>query len=111
MADINFYNPTDIGTTILGVSQIDKLMPFKSVQGVYITNPFVNVYSCNKLVKEYTFTDGLVLSGTNEAGVEKTLTLTLNGTDFTSYKDRILVAKCTFFNEGDIEIVFKISVK
>jgi len=111
MAEIDFYNPTDAGTTVLGVTQINKLMPFKSVQGVYITNPFVKVYNCDKLVKEYTLADGLVLNGTNEVGTEKTLTLTLNGTDFVNYKGRFLDAKCSFFVDGDIEIIFKISVK
>tara|TARA_R110002020_G_scaffold19955_2_gene68380 strand:- start:250 stop:585 length:336 start_codon:yes stop_codon:yes gene_type:complete len=111
MAEIDFYNPTDAGTTVLGVTQINKLMPFKSVQGVYITNPFVKVYNCDKLVKEYTLADGLVLSGTNEVGTEKTLTLTLNGTDFVGYEGRFLDAKCSFFVNGDIEIIFKISVK
>ena len=111
MAEIDFYNPTDAGTTVLGVTQINKLMNFKSVNGVYITEPFVKVYNCDKFIKEYTLADGLVLSGTNEVGTEKTLTLTLNGSDFTEDKGRSLNAKCSFFVVGDIEIVFKISIK
>tara|TARA_R110000823_G_scaffold206812_1_gene337499 strand:+ start:588 stop:923 length:336 start_codon:yes stop_codon:yes gene_type:complete len=111
MAEIDFYNPTDAGTTVLGVTQINKMMKFKSLNGVYITEPFVKVYNCEKLVKTYTFTDGLVLEGVNVAGTEKILTLTLNGTDFVNDKGRTLNAKCSFFVDGDIEIVFNISVK
>ena len=111
MAEIEFYNPTDAGTTILGSTQINKLMPFKSINGVFITNPFVKVYNCGTLVKEYTLSDGLVLEGVNEAGTEKTLTLTLNGSDFDNNTGRVLNARCSFFVEGDIEIIFKISIK
>jgi len=111
MSAIEFYNPSDIGTTILGVTQINKLMPFTSVNGVFISNPLIKIYNCNQLIKEYSLTDGLVLTGDNTNGVSKTLTLTLNGTDFISYKDRKIVAKCSFFGVGDIEIIFKISVK
>jgi hypothetical protein len=111
MAEIDFYQPTSIGVTEIGATQINKLMPFKSTNGVFIPNSVVNVFFCKKLVKTYTIGDGLELTGTNTAGTEKTLTLTLNGTDFAGYKGSLLDAECTFFNEGDIEIIFKISVK
>ena len=111
MAQIDFYQPTNIGVTEIGVTQINKLMPFKTTNGVFIAGSVVNVYFCKKLVKSYTIGDGLDLSGDNTLGVEKTLTLTLNGTDFAGYQDALLDAECTFFNEGDIEIIFKISVK
>ena len=111
MAQIDFYQPTSIGVTEIGATQINKLMPFKTTNGVFIAGSVVNVFYCKKLVKTYTIGDGLVLTGTNTLGIEKTLTLTLNGTDFAGYKGSLLDAECTFFNEGDIEIIFKISVK
>ena len=52
-----------------------------------------------------------MLEGVNVAGTEKILTLTLNGTDFVNDKGRTLNAKCSFFVDGDIEVVFNISVK
>ena len=111
MIKIDFYQPTNIGVTEIGVTQINKLIPFKTTNGVFIAGSVVNVYFREKLVKTYTIGDGLVLTGTNTLGNEKTLTLTLNGADFEGYKGSLLEAECTFFNEGDIEIIFKISVK
>ena len=111
MTKIDFYQPTNIGVTEIGVTQINKLIPFKTTNGVFIAGSVVNVYFCKKLVKTYTIGDGLVLTGTNTIGNEKTLTLTLNGADFEGYKGSLLEAECTFFNQGDIEIIFKISVK
>ena len=111
MAEIDFYQPTDIGTTEIGETQINKLIPFKTTNGVFISAPIVNIFYRSKLIKTYRLTEGLVLSGTNTQGNEKTLTLTLNGADFSHYKDALIDAECTFFNEGDIEITFKISVK
>jgi len=111
MTKIDFYQPTNIGVTEIGVTQINKLIPFKTPNGVFIAGSVVNVYFCKKLVKTYTIGDGLVLTGTNTIGNEKTLTLTLNGADFEGYKGSLLEAECTFFNQGDIEIIFKISVK
>lgn len=111
MTKIDFYQPTNIGVTEIGVTQINKLIPFKTTNGVFIAGSVVNVYFCKKLVKTYTIGDGLELTGTNTLGNEKTLTLTLNGADFEGYKGSLLDAECTFFNEGDIEIIFKISVK
>ena len=107
---IKFYNPKNIGTTELGITQINKIVPFKTVNGVYITNPTVTVLSCKTIVKEFTLGDGLELTGTNTQGTEKTLTLTLNGSDFTAYKKNSLDVQCTFFVEGDIEIIFKLKI-
>jgi len=111
MTKIDFYQPTNIGVTEIGVTQINKLVPFKTTNGLFIAGSVVNVYFCKKLVKTYTIGNGLELTGTNTIGNEKTLTLTLNGSDFEGYKGSLLEAECTFFNEGDIEITFKISVK
>ncbi len=108
---IKFYNPDNsIGTTDLGVTQINKLVPFKTVNGVYISNPTITVYSCKNIVKQFTLGDGLELTGTNTQGTEKTLTLTLNGPDFQAYRGNVLDVKCTFFIEGDIEIIFKLKI-
>ena len=108
---IKFYNPNEsIGTTDLGVTQINKLIPFKTTNGVYLSNPKITVYCGKKVIKEFTLSDGLVLNGTNSAGVEKTLTLTLNGPSFEEYKGHILDVQCTFFVEGDIEIIFKLKI-
>tara|TARA_R110002020_G_scaffold453632_2_gene668626 strand:- start:994 stop:1329 length:336 start_codon:yes stop_codon:yes gene_type:complete len=111
MSEIKFYNPKDIGDTILGITQIGKLIPFKTIKGVFISNPIINIYSCGKIVKDYRLGSGLILSGTNQVDSEKTLTLTLNGYDLEKYSGNILIAECSFFGEGDIEIIFKIILK
>ena len=108
---INFYNPNkSIGVTEIGATQINKLIPFKTVNGLYIPNPVIKVFLCGKLIKEYTINNGLQLTGTNQQGTEKTLTLTLNGPDYSLYKGKELEAQCTFFVLGDIEIIFKIKI-
>jgi len=107
---LNFYNPKSIGTAEIGLTQVNKLIPFKTVNGVYVTNPIVKVLSCTNVVKEYTLGNGLQLTGTNTQGTEKTLTLTLNGPDFIAYKKSSLDVQCTFFVEGDIEIIFKLKL-
>ena len=111
MAEIDFYQPTRIGTVEIGRTQINKLLPFKTTNGVFIGAPIVNVYDGNILVKQYTLGDGLTLTGTNSQGVEKTLTLEIDGTDYVSYVCTILQAECTFFNVGDVEITFKLDIK
>jgi|GEM_PF-4258772 hypothetical protein len=111
MAEIDFYKPEDIGLVEIGETQINKQIPFKTINGVFINSSIVNLYHFKKLLKTYKINDGLQLTGVNTLGSEKTLTLTLNGTDFKAYKGDFLNAECSFFNEGDIEIIFKISVK
>ena len=110
MSEIKFYNPKDIGTTELGVTQINKLLPFKTLNGVFIANPTVKILLCNNTFKVYTLGDGLELTGTNQVGIEKTLTLTLNGVDFAENKNNVLNAQCSFFVDGDVEIIFKLKL-
>ncbi|MCP4501285.1 MAG: hypothetical protein GY822_15100 [Deltaproteobacteria bacterium] len=110
MAEIKFNNPQTIGITELGVTQTNKLLPFKTLNGVFIENPTVTILLCNNIYRIYTLGDGLELSGANEIGVEKTLTLTLNGSDFAENKNNVLDGHCSFFVEGDVEIVFKLKL-
>ena len=108
---INFYNPNkSIGQTKIGVTQINKLVPFKTTNGVYLENPTIKVFNGDRLIKDFSIGDGLELTGTNAQGTEKTLTLTLNGAEFSSYRGKDLEAQCSFFVLGDIEIIFKINV-
>ena len=110
MANVSFYNPKDIGGFDLGLTQVNKLLPFKTTTGVFLDAPFVKVYKGTILLKTYTIGDGLTLTGTNEDGTEKTLTLTLNGSDFSSYQKANLKCECSFFIEGDIEIIFNLLI-
>ena len=110
MAEINFYNPKDIGTITIGVTQ-DKNLNFKSVDGIFIPNPIIRVNFCDELIKDYVLGAGLTLNGNNVQGEEKTLVYNIKGVDFANFKGSELKVFCSFFVEGDIETTFKISVK
>lgn len=93
-------------------------MPFKSLQGVFDPASVVNFYlkssGQNKrtLFKSSTIGNGLLLTGTNTAGQEKTLSLTLNGPDFSTIPaGSFLEVECSFFIAGDIEIIFEVQLK
>ena len=109
--NISFYNPKDIGYFDLGVSQINKTLPFKTTNGVFTGASFIKVYKKNIVVKEYNLSDGLTIVGSNVLGQEKTLSVVLNGADFANYKGVILEAVCSFFVEGDLEVTFSLGIK
>jgi len=109
--NISFYNIKDIGYFDLGVSQINKTLPFKTTNGVFTSNCFIKIYKKNTLIKEYTLVDGLSITGSNVLGQEKTLSVVLNGSEFSEHKGANLNAVCSFFIEGDLEITFTLGIK
>ena len=109
--NISFYNPKDIGYFDLGVTQVNKTLPFKTANGVFTDDCFVKFYKKNTIVKEYTLDDGLSISGSNVLGQEKTLSIALNGADFAEHKGANLNAVCSFFVEGDLEITFTLGIR
>ena len=108
--NIVFYNPQDLGIFDLGITQIGKVIPFKSTAGEFIAGSKVDFYRGGQFVKTYTIGSGLAISGTNTAGVEKTLSLTLQGSDFSTQGNQNLIGKCTFFTAGDIEMTFNLKI-
>ncbi len=105
-----FYNPQDLGIFDIGITQVDKVIPFKSTAGVFIAGSKVEFYRGKQLVKSYTIGSGLVISGTNTEGLVKTLSLTLQGSDFSTLGKQSLIGKCTFFTTGDIEMTFNLNI-
>lgn len=109
--NISFYNPKDLGCFDIGITQINKILPFTSVQGVFTTSAKVEFFQGSRLVRTVEYAD-MVLSGTNTQGQSKTLSLTLNGADFEDYKGAGLEAVCSsFFTVGDIEMTFTLEIK
>lgn len=110
--NIAFYDPKHIGCFDLGVTQKNKVIPFKTIEGVFLTGSKVSLNdNMGGLIKEYTLTDGLNITGTNAQGQEKTLNLVLQGSDFLKYKGMVLNADCNFFVDGDIEVQFDLQIK
>jgi hypothetical protein len=108
-----FYNPVDAGFFDLGVTQLNKLLPFASVAGVVLAAPNAKVDVLSKsgvLIKTYTEGSGFTVSGTNTPGILKSVDLILSGTDFVNWAGETLTCKCTFFTIGDIEIVFGLKI-
>jgi len=105
-----FNNPINFGVIDLSTSQVNKDLPFTSVAGVFIGAPKVDIYDGEIVIKTYLLGSGLALTGTNTIGNSKTLTVTFQGTDFSTKKNKTLIGKCTFFVAGDIEVVFNLKI-
>ena len=94
------------------------MLPFKSVEGVFSPTSFVKFYLKNthnnklSLFNEFTIGAGLNIVGDNVQGTEKTLSLMISGSDFEELPEGAnLIAECSFFIEGDIEITFQLGIK
>lgn len=110
--NIAFYNPKNIGWFDIGVTQKDKIIPFKTLAGVFIPTAYVSFFYNKVLVKTYTIDDGLTLVGSNVTAEEKTLQLRLQGEDFSKYiGSNKLLARCSFFTDGDIDIEFDLKIE
>lgn len=107
---VDFYNTKNIGTFRIGSTQVNKLVPFKTTEGVFIDSCKIEIFYNKKLIKGYVMGSGLILSGSNIQGSEKTLLWTLNGSDFSSKLELPLVGRCTFFTLGDVEVEFRLEV-
>ena len=105
-----FYNPKDAGKFDLGITQQNKKISFKSIDGVFDASAKVEFFHNSSSVHNYTIGNGLTIVGTNTQGTEKTLELVMNGSDFSAYAGQTLDVKCTFFVLGDIEVIFKLQV-
>jgi hypothetical protein len=109
--NISFVNISHLGCFDLGVTQINKIIPFSSIDGVYIPESKIVIYTGTTEIKTYTIGDGLTIVGTNVAGTSKTLQLLLQGRDFYNKQREELLARCTFFTDGDIEVEFNLQIK
>lgn len=109
--NIAFYNPKDLGGFDLGTTQINKLLRFRTLNGVFTPLARVDLYNGARLVRSYPFAE-MELTGDNVQGSEKTLILTLQGADYLEYGRRTLTGKCfSFFVEGDLEMIFQLAIK
>lgn len=109
--NISFYNPKELGRFDLGITQINKILPFTSVEGVFNNNAKIDFYSNRKLIKTISFAD-MSLIGDNTQSNSKTLSITLNGDEFKHLRGGVLRCQCiSFFVEGDIEMIFDLEIK
>jgi hypothetical protein len=110
MDHLAFYNPKDLGYFDLGVTQVNKILRFKTTNGIFTPEAKIAIYNGRNLVREYA-TD-LTLTGQNILGSEKILTLTLQGADYTQYRNAVLSGECySFFVDGDLEMIFTLEIK
>ena len=105
-----FHSPVQLGIFSLAVGQTDKLIPFKSLAGVFIAGTKVDFYLNKRLLKSYTIGDGITISGTNLTANIKTAELLIQGSDFSTCVDETLLGRCTFFDAGDVEIEFNLKI-
>ena len=108
-----FFNPPNVGNFTLASSQVGKMVSFTSIEGVFVPEPVVRIYtgdrrsSGRKLVKQYSLNQGIRLTGNNSQGFSKTLELTLQGSLVNGLKyGDTLYGECEFFGEGDVDATF-----
>jgi hypothetical protein len=107
-----FYNPQDLGLFDIGTTQINKLLRFKSTNGVFTPSARIEIHNGRTLVRDYSYPDDMLLAGDNLQGSEKILTLTLQGADYLEYRGRTLTGQCySFFIDGDLEMTFRLAIK
>jgi len=105
-----FHEPAQLGVFSLAIAQTDKAIPFESLAGVFIAGSVVNFYLGKRLVKSYTVGDGITITGTNLTANLKTATLLIQGADFLTCIGDTLLARCTFFQAGDVDIEFNLKI-
>lgn len=105
-----FYNPVSAGRYKLGLKQENKAIEFTTIDGVFIPESKIEFYLSKSLIKTSDLNNDLSIDGTNSQGSSKTLTASLNGVDFSLYKGAVLNAKCTFFIDGDVEVIFDLQI-
>lgn len=106
-----FYEPVSAGVFDLGVSQKNKAFVFKSTEGVFSSNSEVRFYYDNTLVKRLDLSEGLQITGNNVQGEEKTMTVTVDGSYFVNNRGCTIDTECSFFVDGDVEVIFKLEIK
>ena len=112
MDNLAFYNPKDLGYFDLGVTQVNKILRFKTTTGIFTPEAKIAIYNGRNLVREYVLPTDLTLTGQNILGSEKILTLTLQGADYTQYRNATLSGECySFFVDGDLEMIFTLQIK
>lgn len=112
-----FYDPKSIGQLDIALSQTDKEIKFESVQGVFLANAQVQIYTERRrqdrvIMRTYIIGDGLELTGNNIVGENKTLTLTMQGSDFSGVgRGNTAIVDCSLFTEGDVEVQYSVTVR
>ena len=112
-----FYDPQSIGQLDIALSQTDKEIKFESVQGVFLPNAQVQIYTEKRrqnrvVLRTYIIGDGLELEGNNVVGESKTLTLTMQGSDFApAGRGNTAIVDCSLFTEGDVEVQYSVMVR
>ena len=106
-----FYEPVNAGVYDLGVSQKNKAFTLKSIKGVFSDNSEVRFYYDNTLIKRLDLSDGLQITGNNIQGELKTMTMTVKGSYFVNNRGCTINAECSFFVDGDVEVIFKLEIK
>jgi hypothetical protein len=104
MSNKAFCEKIDFGNFCLSTSQVDKTLTFDWDTEV-IDACKIKVFKDNTLIKEYV--EGVDLERSN---LNKTITLTLQGSDFKGYIGNTLEFRCNFFNLGDEEVVFSFNI-
>jgi hypothetical protein len=99
-----YYDPFDFGCFDLATSSVNKTFQFDWDTDV-VAGAKVAVTIRGRTLRTYTVGSGLEITNAN-----RTITLTLNGTDFEALGGERVQANCSFFVVGDVEVVFSIDI-
>ena len=101
-----FDNPATGPDLYMATSNINKQLVFSTPSGIFSNDAKVAFSYMDDAVSSYVVGSGLTMSEDNQ-----TLTLTLNGSEFTSYPNRKLTGEVTLFADGDRDIIFTLTVR
>lgn len=99
-----FYEPVNIGVYDISPAQVDKVLTFETVSGTFAAAPKVVISTALGVkVKEYTVGAGLTRS-------DNSITLTMQGSDFTNLEGSTLKGEAALFVPSDAEIIFSLEI-
>ena len=99
-----YYDPKDFGCFDLGTTSLNKTFQFDWDTDVIAEAKAVVTYR-GRNVKTYTVGDGITIENAN-----RTVTISMSGTDFSAYVDCELNVNCSFFTAGDVEVVYQVKI-
>ena len=102
--DRPYYDPYDFGCFDLATSSIDKTFRFDWDTDVIAGAKAVATYQ-GHTVATYTVGSGITIENAN-----RRVTITISGAPFVKYAGRTIDVSCSFFVEGDVEVIFQIKI-
>lgn len=100
---IKIHNPVNIGTFNIATGQVNKNIVFTFDEEVGTPVITFRQKGSNTLVRRYN-------SNLSISGNRLSVTLQISGEDFKDHAGKTITAFCSFFNAGDVEMIFDLEI-